>query len=245
MMKYVVCGTSVEDVEAGVQAMKMAIASGATCGVGGNTMAEVEKNLDAMKQMVGGVAPSQMGRDCLRSPNGYCPYCEGEEDTGSYSRSVSGREVRRMIEEAKPKIGYRWAIATPDGWHEPHEKTFATIDEVKGDIEAFGYPMEYVSIDKVSDDDGAISVIQCIKAACSVCTEDEYGDEEEEADCSEGYMAMAEDGREISYLCDTPEEAMETALAEGYCLDQIYVNEVRVYDDDAVEVISTVYPPTN
>ena len=58
MMKYVVCGTSVEDVEAGVQAMKMAIASGATCGVGGSTMAEVEKNLGAMKQMVGGVAPT-------------------------------------------------------------------------------------------------------------------------------------------------------------------------------------------
>lgn len=228
MMKYVVCGTSVEDVEAGVQAMKMAIASGATCGVGGNTMAEVEKSLDAMKQMVGGVAPTAP-KTC----------------SCSCSRSVSGREVRKMIEEAKPKIGYRWAIATPNGWHEPHEKTFDTIDEVKADVEVFGYPMEYVSIDKVSDDNGAISVIQCIKAACSVCAGDEYGDEEEEADCSEGYMAMTEGGMEISYLCDTPEEAMETALAEGYCLDQIYVNEVRVYDDDAVEVIDTVHRPTN
>ena len=82
MMKYVVCGTSVEDVEAGVKAMKMAIANGATCGVGGSTMAEVEQSLDAMNQMIGGVAPSQMGRDCLRSPNGYCPYCKDEATVG-------------------------------------------------------------------------------------------------------------------------------------------------------------------
>lgn len=226
MMKYVVCGTSVEDVEAGVKAMKMAIASGATCGVGGNTMAEVEKNLDAMKQMV--TAPTPEACSC------------------SCSRSVSGREVRKMIEEAKPKIGYRWAIATPDGWHEPHEKTFATIDEVKADVATFGYPMECVSIDKVSDDGGAISVIQCVKHACSVCTEDEYEDEDEEdADYCEGYMAMTEHGREISDLCECPEEAMVDAINEGYDLDGIYIHEVRVYDDDAVEVIDTVYRPTN
>ena len=82
MMKYVVCGTSVEDVEAGVKAMKMAIESGATCGVGGSTMEEVEKNLDAMKQMVEGNTPTM--EDC---PHCSCPYydCEDEdEDTSDY-----------------------------------------------------------------------------------------------------------------------------------------------------------------
>lgn len=84
MMKYVVCGTSVEDVEAGVKAMKMAIASGATCGVGGSTMAEVEKSLDAMKQMMGGAtAPTPKVCSCS------CP------------RSVSGREALKAIENAK------------------------------------------------------------------------------------------------------------------------------------------------
>lgn len=82
MMKYVVCGTSVEDVEAGVQAMKMAIASGATCGVGGSSMAEVEQALGEMRKMGGNIAPSQMGGECLRSPNGHCPYCECEAIAG-------------------------------------------------------------------------------------------------------------------------------------------------------------------
>ena len=82
MIKYVVCGTSVEDVEAGVKAMKMAIESGATCGVGGSTVEEVEKNLDAMKQMVEG--NTHTTEDCSHCP---CPYydCEDEdEDTSDY-----------------------------------------------------------------------------------------------------------------------------------------------------------------
>ena len=74
MMKYVVYGNSVEDVQNGVEAMKLAIASGAICGVGGSTVEEVEKNLEAMKQMVGGIAPSSCGCSC--------PYreCEDEDD---------------------------------------------------------------------------------------------------------------------------------------------------------------------
>ena len=82
MMKYVVCGTSVEDVEAGVKAMEMAIESGATCGVGGSTMEEVEKNLDAMKQMVEGNAPNMQG--CPHCPCPYCDYEDEDEDTSDY-----------------------------------------------------------------------------------------------------------------------------------------------------------------
>jgi hypothetical protein len=80
MMKYVVCGSSVEDVEAGVEALKMAVASGATCGVGGSTMAEVEQGMAQLRQMGVNIDPSQMGRDCLRSPNGCCPYCKDEDE---------------------------------------------------------------------------------------------------------------------------------------------------------------------
>lgn len=79
MVKYVVCGNSVEDVQNGVEAMKLAIASSASCGVGGSTMAEVEKNLEAMKQMVGGNAPTP--KDCLHpSCDCPCPYCECEDE---------------------------------------------------------------------------------------------------------------------------------------------------------------------
>ena len=74
MMKYVVCGNSVEDVQNGVEAMKLAIASGASCGVGGSTMEEVEKNLEAMKQMVGGIAPPSCSCPC------FCSCCENEDE---------------------------------------------------------------------------------------------------------------------------------------------------------------------
>ena len=81
MMKYVVCGSSVEDVQNGVEAMKLAMASGARCGVGGNSMAEVEKALSEMREML---LPSALGErmmDCLHpSCDCPCPYCECEDE---------------------------------------------------------------------------------------------------------------------------------------------------------------------
>jgi hypothetical protein len=146
MMKYVVCGNSVEDVQNGVEALKMAVASGATCGVGGSTMAEVEQGLEAMREMGANVVPSQMGGVCLRSPSGHCPYCEDE-------------------------------------------------------------------------------------------------DEDEEADYCEGYMALSEDGEELSGLCDSPEEAMAEAIETGCKLGEIGIYEVNLYDDDTVEVTATIHHP--
>lgn len=153
MMKYVVCGASVEDVEAGVNAMKMAITNGATCGVGGSTMAEVEKGLDALKQMVDGCP---------------APYSE------TNSRSISGKELRKMIEEAYSE-----------------------------DAE----------------------------------------DEDEQLNYCEGYMAMSDDYGEMSCRWDSPEDAMSDALNEGYDLDEIGIYKVRVYEDESVEVVDTIYRP--
>lgn len=130
MMKYVVCGTSVEDVEAGVEAMKMAVASGKTCGVGGSTIAEVEQAMAQLRQMAGH----------------YCPCCE---------------------------------------------------DDV----------------------------------------------EDEEIDYSEGYMALDENSERLSGLWGHPEDAMSEAIDNGYCLDEIGVYSVRIYDDDSIEVIDTIHRP--
>ena len=142
MMKYVVCGNSVEDVEAGVQAMKVAIASGASCGVGGSSVAEVEKNLEAMKQMVGGIAPTP--KNCLHpSCDCPCPYCECED-------------------------------------------------------------------------------------------EDDY---------EEGYMALDEDGEELSELHNNPEDAMVDALEEGYRLEEIGIYKVQVYEDGGIGVTDIIHRP--
>ena len=117
MMKYVVCGTSVEDVEAGVKAMKMAIANGATCGVGGSTMAEVEKGLDAMKQMVEGNTPTE--DVCSHCPCPYCDYKDEDEDTSDYEDEDEDISDYEDV--------YRAYINTEDGLIEPDEVNYSSI----------------------------------------------------------------------------------------------------------------------
>ena len=94
MMKYVVCGNSVEDVANGVEAMKRAIAGGATCGVGGSALAEVEQGLAEMRsylEMRNNVAEVEerlnaIQCNCLHpSCDCPCPYCEcKDEDENLY-----------------------------------------------------------------------------------------------------------------------------------------------------------------
>lgn len=150
MMKYVVCGTSVEDVEAGVKAMKMAIANGATCGVGGDTMAEVEKGLDTMKQMVGGNVPTI--KDCLH-PSCDCPCsywdCEDEdEDTPDY------------------EDGYRAYVKMADGWYEPNEESYFSQNEALIALLEDDYPLETIQIELCRCyDDGLIESLKVEKPA--------------------------------------------------------------------------------
>lgn len=47
----IICGNSIEEIEQNLEMVKMAVASGAPCGVGGATMADVEKALRMMEHM--------------------------------------------------------------------------------------------------------------------------------------------------------------------------------------------------
>ena len=47
----IICGNSIEEIEQNLEMVKMAMASGAPCGVGGATMADVEKALRMMEHM--------------------------------------------------------------------------------------------------------------------------------------------------------------------------------------------------
>ena len=156
MMKYVVCGTSVEDVEAGVKAMKMAIANGATCGVGGDTMAEVEKGIDAMKQMVeGNVLTSKV-----------CPCsCPAIADSGVWLRSSEDEDED---EEADPDYedGYRAYVKMADGLYEPNEKSYSSQNEALISLLESGYPLETIQIEWCRCyDDGFIYSIDVEKPA--------------------------------------------------------------------------------
>lgn len=169
MMKYVVCGTSVEDVEAGVKAMKMAIANGATCGVGGDTMAEVEKGIDAMKQMVGGNVPTVPKN---------CP-C-----------SISGRELLNMIESVENCLatatgdiaicdcedegedildyedGYRAYVKMADGLYEPNEASYYSQNEAIIALLQDDYPLETIQIEWCRCyDDGFVESLKVEKPA--------------------------------------------------------------------------------
>lgn len=149
MMKYVVCGTSVEDVEAGVDAMKMATANGATCGVGGSTMVEVEKGLDAMRQMVGGCpAP--------------CPKTD--------SRSISGKEILKMIEEVysedecdeedEDEVSYREGYMALTEDYDEISDLCDSPENAMSDALYDGYSLDEIEIHKVRVyDDNSIDVI--------------------------------------------------------------------------------------
>ena len=149
MMKYVVCGTSVEDVEAGVNAMKMAIANGATCGIGGSTMAEVEKNLDAMKKMVG---------DCVAP----CPKTD--------SRSISGKEILKMIEEVysededdEDEADYCEGYMAMSDHYGEMSCRWDTPEEAMSDALNEGYDLDEIGIYKVRVyDDDSVEVMDTI-----------------------------------------------------------------------------------
>ena len=163
MMKYVVCGTSVEDVEAGVKAMKMAIESGATCGVGGSTMEEVEKNLDAMKQMVEGNAPNTEG-----CPHCSCPYydCEDEdEDTSDYEDEDEDIPDYDEI--------YRAYVKMVDGLYEPNEKEYYSPNEALISLLESDYPLDTIQIELCrSYEDGYIETIRIEKPATATYFEE-------------------------------------------------------------------------
>ena len=63
-----VCGNSVEELEQSVAAMKMAMATGATMGCGGATLADVEKGV----AMLGGTLPTATICSCNGRGCGCC-----------------------------------------------------------------------------------------------------------------------------------------------------------------------------
>lgn len=80
MMNYnnnniVLCGSSLEDLENGMIALRSALASGAVMGVGGSSLEEVERGLDGLREMVGAPHDCPCNYDCAT-----CDYCECEDE---------------------------------------------------------------------------------------------------------------------------------------------------------------------
>lgn len=55
MMKkgmFVICGNSIEELERDLEAMKMAVAFGKTCGIGGGSIEEIELGMEMVRGFV-------------------------------------------------------------------------------------------------------------------------------------------------------------------------------------------------
>ena len=98
-MKYgmmYVCGNSIEELEQSLQAMKMAMATGATMGCGGSSIAEVERGI----AMMGGHMPTTEVED-----EDVCPCCGATwEDgwCGEYCESCGYDTDEDEEEDAEP-----------------------------------------------------------------------------------------------------------------------------------------------
>lgn len=68
----IVCGNSVEEIKQNLHMVEMAIASGAPCGVGGATMADVEKAMQMMEHMG---LPSAISNPNYAPAPWICPDC--------------------------------------------------------------------------------------------------------------------------------------------------------------------------
>lgn len=80
----IICGNSIEEIEQNLEMVKMAVASGAPCGVGGATMADVEKALHMMGHMglPTAISNPNYAPDVLDWDEPECPECGALMDDG-------------------------------------------------------------------------------------------------------------------------------------------------------------------
>ena len=78
----VICGNSIAEVERDLELAKRAMASGMPCGVGGATIADAEKGLEMMRSMCGvDIAPiSNPNYVAPKSCSCNCGYCDCEDE---------------------------------------------------------------------------------------------------------------------------------------------------------------------
>lgn len=99
----IICGNSIEEIEQNLEMVKMAMASGAPCGVGGATMADVEKALHMAEHMGLPTAISNPNYNPDPDP-WFCPDCGDMSgyDAETDSCSSCGRGYEEEDEEVDP-----------------------------------------------------------------------------------------------------------------------------------------------
>ncbi len=99
----IICGKNIREIEQNLEMVKMAMASGMPCGVGGGTMADVEKALRMMEHMG---LPTAISNPNYTPAPWTCPDCGDmsgyDAETDSCSNCGRGYED----EEVDPLDGY-------------------------------------------------------------------------------------------------------------------------------------------
>lgn len=113
----VVCGNSIEEIEQNLAMVKMAVASGAPCGVGGATMADVEKALQMAEHMGLPTAISNPNYD-PHSHLWHCPDCgemaeyDPDTDTCEYcGRGLEDEEDDPLMDIPFPDLVHALAVS--------------------------------------------------------------------------------------------------------------------------------------
>jgi len=86
----IICGKTIAEVERNLEMAKLAIASGMPCGIGGETIEDVEQAMATMRSMMGGNAPidnpNYVGVPPIEDEeeDEYCPDCGNTLDEDGY-----------------------------------------------------------------------------------------------------------------------------------------------------------------
>ena len=107
----VITGNSIQELEADLQAMKIAMATGVTSAVGGSSVEDVKKGLQALKALVGGDVSSKIAEHCYpcccESGCGCCEDDYADEDESCEKDYEEGYEDGRndCYEELRNDMG--------------------------------------------------------------------------------------------------------------------------------------------
>lgn len=132
MMNYnnnniVLCGSSIEDLENGLIALRSALATGAVMGVGGSSIEEVEAGLDGLRQMIGEDCECPYNYDCAT-----CDYCECEDEEDDYDPWVEELDDPDWDEDEDEDEG---EDPDPDDLPEPLKAVLSAILAALADAE--------------------------------------------------------------------------------------------------------------
>ncbi len=157
----IICGQTIAEVERDLEMAKQAIASGMPYGVGGATIEDAEKGLEMMRAMMGD-AVEPISNPNYITPDPWEDVCDCEcECCDGYCDDECDCDCCNG--EVAPFEGYSWYVRMPNGTeYYPKEKTYDTALDALISAYNEGYNLSTVGIDRVWDDNGIVEFLETV-----------------------------------------------------------------------------------